>query len=362
MLAERPASDAPSARLVRANQFSPGRRPVWFAREPEIRAPGSETTTPTDPIRYILHFMATRFIEVLPNYGVDDNVGPIPEMIVPLRGTNHILLIDGEGLDVVAESPNMLDITPVKKFVRKDLPKPRMFQLRGRALPGDGGLLVVARRGTTVTAKLRVFVLDNRIVRLAVRPLQTAPGVFHANVRPDPVAFVYEMNEIWTSQANVLIDLYPSKPALIDDPEQNARDMGAFEADGVTPDTKEGVFQETIQMLTYGNKRSFAPVFLSYLGTDPVKNTDFTLFVVHAMAAYYGSATSGLTDPSYKFALVSEDADARTWAHELGHFLTKSHGESVVEGELMVSGGEGEKIPVQDAVKVFNRLHTPKKK
>src|SRR6266478_2445418 len=80
----------------------------------------------------ILHFMATRFIEVLPNRGVDDNVGPIPQMIVPLRGTNHILLIDGEGLAVQAESPHMLEITEVKNFVRKDLPKPRMFRLRGR--------------------------------------------------------------------------------------------------------------------------------------------------------------------------------------------------------------------------------------
>jgi hypothetical protein len=33
--------------------------------------------------------------KVLANREVDDNVGPIPEMIVPLRGTNHILLIDG---------------------------------------------------------------------------------------------------------------------------------------------------------------------------------------------------------------------------------------------------------------------------
>jgi hypothetical protein len=301
--------------------------------------------------------MATRFIEVLPNYGVDDNVGPIPEMIVPLRGTNHILLIDGEGLDVKAESPHMLEITEVKNFVRKDLPKPRMFRLRGRALPGKAGLLVVARRGTTDTAKLRVFVLENRIVRLAVRPLQTAPGVFHAKVRPDPVAFVYEMNEIWAPQANVLIDLLSDKPALIDDPDQNARDMGAFEADGITPDTKKGVFQESIQMLTYGNLLSFAPVFLSYLGTDPVKNTDFTLFVVHAISAYAG-LTTGLTDPSYKFALVSDDAPARDWAHELGHFLRRAHGESVVKGELMVSGGQGEKIPVQDAVQVFNRRHT----
>lgn len=300
--------------------------------------------------------MATRFIEVLPNRGVDDNAAPIPQMIVPLRGTNHILLIDGEGLDVKAENPNMLDITEVKNFLRKDLPKPRMFQLKGRALPGEGGLLVVARRGTTVTATLRVFVLDNRIVRLAVRPLQTAPGVFHAKVRPDPGAFVYEMNEIWAPQANVLIDLVSDKPALIDDePDQNARKMGAFEADGLTPDTEQGVFQESIQMLNDGNLRSFAPVFLSYLRKDPVKNADFTLFVVHAIAAYVG--TNALTDPSRQFGLVSEDADARVWAHELGHFL-RGHGESRVAGELMVSGGEGEKIPVEDAVQVFNGLHT----
>ena len=110
-------------------------------------------------------------------------------------------------------------------------------------------------------------------------------------------------------------------------------------------------------MLTYGNKQSFAPVFLSYLGTNPVKNTEFTLFVVHAIAAYAGH-TTGLTDLSYKFATVSEDANARIWAHELGHFLRGVPGESGVEGELMVSGGEGEKIPVLDAVQVFNRRHT----
>ena len=79
--------------------------------------------------------------------------------------------------------------------------------------------------------------------------------------------------------------------------------------------------------------------------------------MVHAIAAYAGH-TTGLTDPSYQFALVSEDADARGWAHELGHFLRRAHGESGVEGELLVSGAEGEKIPVQDAVQVFNRLHT----
>jgi hypothetical protein len=306
----------------------------------------------------MFRFMATRFIEVLPNYGVDDNVGPFPEMIVPLRGTNHIFLIDGEGLDLKAEVPNMLEITEVKNFVRQDLLKPRMFRLKGKALPGKGGLLVLAHRGDIVIARLRVFVLENRIVRLAVRPLQTAPGIFHAKVLPDPVAFVYEMNEIWTPQANVLIDLYPSKPALIDnDPDENAREMGAFQADGFTPDTKQGVFQPSIQMLNNGNLRSFAPVFLSYLGKDPVNNTDFTLFVVHAISAFAG-VTNGLTDTSFKFALVADDADSRVWAHELGHLLTKAHGESTVTGELMVSGAQGQKIPVRRAVEVFNGRHT----
>jgi hypothetical protein len=303
--------------------------------------------------------MSARFIEVLPNYGVDDAGVPIPEMIVPLRGTNHIFLIDGEGLDVKAETPNMLEITEVKNFLRSDLLKPRMFRLKGKALLGKAGLLVLARRGSVVVARLRVFVLENRIVRLAVRPLQTARGVFHAKVLPDPVAFVYEMNEIWTPQANVLIDLYPSNPALIDsDPDENAREMDAFLADGFTPDTKQGVFGESIQMLNNPPLRSFAPVFLSYLGKDPVKNTDFTLFVVHAISAYAG-VTNGLTDPSYKFALVSDDVNSRVWAHELGHLLTKAHGESTVNGELMVSGGQGQKIPVKQAVEVFNGLHTP---
>jgi hypothetical protein len=306
----------------------------------------------------MFRFMATRFIEVLPNYGVDDNVGPFPEMIVPLRGTNHIFLIDGEGLDVKAETPNMLEITEVKNFMRGDLLKPRMFRLKGKMLPGKVGMFVVARRGSLVVARLRVFVLENRIVRLAVRPLQTAPGVFHAKVLPDPVAFVYQMNEIWTPQANVLIELYPSKPALIDnDPDENAREMGAFQADGFTPDTKQGVFQPSIQMLNNGNLRSFAPVFLSYLRKDPVNNTDFTLFVVHAISAFAG-VTNGLTDTSFKFALVADDADSRVWAHELGHLLTKAHGESTVTGELMVSGAQGQKIPVRRAVEVFNGRHT----
>ncbi|MEP7074715.1 MAG: hypothetical protein ABI878_02810 [Acidobacteriota bacterium] len=305
--------------------------------------------------------MSAQFTEVLPNYGVDSTAISIPEMIVPLRGTNHIFLIDGDGLDVKAETPNMVEITESKDFIRGSLLKPRMFRLKGKGLPGKAGLQVVARRGTVVVARLRVFVLDNRIVKLAVRPLQTARGVYHAKVIPEIAAFVDQMNQIWTPQANVLIDLVLDSLALINnDPEENARAMGAFQSDGFTPDATQGVFQESIGMLSYSTVKSFGPVFTSFLDNDPIKNVEFTLFVVQAISTYLGSFTSGATDPSYKFALVRGDASSRVWAHELGHLLRKFHGESTVAGELMVSGGPDTdtKIPVKEAVEVFNGHHT----
>jgi len=47
--------------------------------------------------------MTTRFAQVLPNRGVDENVGPIPEMLVPLRRTNNILLLIDEGQKISVE-------------------------------------------------------------------------------------------------------------------------------------------------------------------------------------------------------------------------------------------------------------------
>jgi len=38
-----------------------------------------------------------------PTGGVDENVGPIPEMLVPLRRTNNILLLIDEGQKISVE-------------------------------------------------------------------------------------------------------------------------------------------------------------------------------------------------------------------------------------------------------------------
>ena len=110
--------------------------------------------------------------------------------------------------------------------------------------------------------------------------------------------------------------------------------MGFFEPDGFTPDVTKGVFEEEIQMLPHVGV-DFAPVFLSYLARDPVKNADFTLFVVQAISYTYGTHTTGLTNLTFQFALVSEDASPRAWAHELGHFLRRAHGDSNVTDELI---------------------------
>jgi hypothetical protein len=314
-----------------------------------------------------------KFKEAEANHGVDDKAAPIPEMIVPLKETNQIFLTDGGGLDLKGENPRMLEIKEDNGFVRNDLPRPHMFQLRGLALPGKGGLLAQARKGTKVTATLRVFVLDKRVVRLAVRPLQTAPGVFHVTgALPDIGQFVSKMNEIWGPQANVKIDLVFSEPALIDDsPYQIAREIGAYKVDKRTgqkldPSDEQGEWPVSIPMVTSPPSRwapnndgafSFQPVFKSYLENNPVKNVDFALFVVQAIDTGSGH-TFGATDlQTRKFALVSHDATARQWAHELGHHLGGDDDEPK-KNLLMESGAEGEKIPVHDAVNIFNKLHT----
>ena len=81
--------------------------------------------------------MTARFKEVSPNRGVDDVGLPIPEMVVPLRGTNHVLLVDGDGLEVVAETPNMVHISEVKGLITQARPKPRTWELKGLGLPDN---------------------------------------------------------------------------------------------------------------------------------------------------------------------------------------------------------------------------------
>jgi hypothetical protein len=295
--------------------------------------------------------MSARFAEIRPDLGVDENAVPIPQMMVPLNGSNMVCLFEGTNLILKPERPNVIAITEVRdrskvtEFVTQIAtlmfgrgPEYRIFRIAGKRLGGVQGALVCAMRGKTVVARLRAIVLGQKTKKIAVRPLKTDASTFHAKHLPDEKEYLKQINDIWTPQANVRFDLIPSSPAIIDDQGEIASALGV--------DYDKGVFHDTIDMLKYG------PVFRPYVD----RNADFTIFVVRAISTYYGSYTRGVTDTSYTFALVDEDATARTWAHELGHFLIKKHWESPDAGTLMVSGGTGEKISVDLTINAFNQL------
>jgi hypothetical protein len=286
--------------------------------------------------------MSARFGETnpedWPNQGVDGNTAPFPQMIVPQRGTNIVRLNEGADLVLKPEPSNVIAITEVKDFIWRSSPqKPRFFRIavQGHKLSGANGVLVKAMRGTAVVAQLRVFVLPEKTFKLAIRPLKTDPSTFHAKSLPDDLYMRYEINEIWIPQANVRFELIKSSPAVIDDQGEIASALNVpFE---------QGVWHDTIDLLTY------MPVFAPHVDM----NADFTIFVVRDVSLYYGSDTTGATDPSsHKFAVVRQDADARVWAHELGHFLRQDGWHSDRPGDLMVSGGTGEKIPVDLAITI----------
>jgi hypothetical protein len=280
--------------------------------------------------------MSARFGETnaedFPNQGVDGNAAPFPQMIVPLRGSNIVRLNEGADLVLKPEPSNVIAITEERNFIWKSPQKPRFFRIAGQKLSGANGVLVKAMRGKAVVAQLRVFVLPEKTFRLAVRPLKTDPSTFHATSLPDELSMRFQINEIWIPQANIRFELIKSSPAVIDD-------QGEI-ASALNVPFDQGVWHDTIDLSTY------MPVFAPYVDT----NADFTIFVVRDISLFFGSDTSGATDPSQKFAVVRQDANARVWAHELGHFLGQD--DSDRPGDLMKSGGTGEKIPVDLAITI----------
>jgi hypothetical protein len=51
--------------------------------------------------------MSTRFAEIRPDLGVDENAVPIPQMMVPLNGSNMVCLFEGTNLILKPERPNV---------------------------------------------------------------------------------------------------------------------------------------------------------------------------------------------------------------------------------------------------------------
>ena len=137
----------------------------------------------------------------------------------------------------------------------------------------------------------------------------------------------------------MLIDLYPSKPALIDnDPDENARDMGAFLADGFTPDTKQGVFQPSIQMLNNPPLRVLPPSFCRISEGSGQQHGLHSIFGACDLRLRRASPTGSPIRP------INLRWSGRRQLPRLGSrarsFTNKSAWRIFSEGELMVSGGE----------------------
>jgi hypothetical protein len=312
-----------------------------------------------------------RFWELTRCAGVDEENKPFPGMVVPLPGSNIVVLdTDGKELQVGTHHKGIqieeFDATDLrKKLIETNIAlsqpgvdrqykeammptsmfwytKPRFFRIHGRKHPIDfPGALVEAKAGRKVEAALRVVVLDTMTIKIAIRnvKVRNAQGtpVFHATMPVDDVAECSAMNAVWIPQTNMVFQLIRSEPAFIDDRD---KDTKATLAKGFgLKDANTAVFPPEV------DAHKMQDVFRKHM----VEGAHLTFFVVDKL---HGGA-NGTTLPA-GMAFVKSNHGATTFAHEAGHYL----GGRLVNGAwddlkdterpikmLMRDGGAGWKIP-----------------
>jgi hypothetical protein len=317
--------------------------------------------------------MPAAFRQVSPFAGVDEM---IPSggagIVVPWsedrrKRSNAVLLVGGAGLHVASNLRHAVEaeeITDPQQLmalaselqlvyggaglsysVSLELLKARAYRLykvTANEVPGLDVAKVQATnpRSSRVEATLKVLVLREKLVKIAIRPVQVLDGrgtkvLFTARFEP-PERLLDKMNAIWTPQANVVFSLGRTDPALID---------------GLTPNSDGADIQSP----------TTRPGFLS----NKDKAAAVTAFLVRT--AYDGAvgAVRGVVDPEAGFMLISDGRGETTLAHEAGHFLGSldEHGKfSLRYGHpggqdpvlLMRDGGAGWKIPFSQ-VTDFNK-------
>jgi len=299
--------------------------------------------------------MVAKFREVTPYSGVDENLtADTAGMIVALKGSNLVKLVDGADLDVVCSDKSrslvLLDeITDKHQIalanVVNSTPGPfRLFKVTARGVPGMDKVAVEAfAKGTSklAQAKLKVLVLRPMEVTISLRPAQiyraASKGYVNFTELPfDPKQLLDEMNLIWTPQANVIFKLGKTDSAPLKALAEGARVADIDDSATLTELTK----------LKDGS--------------------NFTAFFVRR--AFHGKQVLGVTDEKAGVALIGDDRSDRTLAHEAGHYLgshndsgafTGTYGHPGVDMDLMREGGAGWRIPYS-SVPYFNRGYTSK--
>jgi hypothetical protein len=314
--------------------------------------------------------MPASFREVWPLFGVDEKASGGPAMIVPVGGSNDVKLLWGAGLQVVPSS-NLIHVQEIdlKGEVHETLAKVvslvsfgvvkvdtksvhdgsiRQFRItasRHTSTP----VWLLAKKRTGSEAQVQVAALDQRIVKLAIRPVVVDDGsgklVQHSKAPFDATKMVEQMNSIWTPQANVAFKLVSSNPAPIT--EYEVAKMLDLKM------TDKAPLPDAVDI------KKFTPVFERL----KISQADLTMFLVK-QANDGPKAVYGVTDPEKGFSLIGDDRAYRTMAHEAGHFLGSFKGsvnfvifpDKGPDGGLMSVQKAGLIVPFEDVIKYFNPL------
>jgi hypothetical protein len=331
--------------------------------------------------------MTAWFRERQPNSGVDEKAQGGAAMIVPVHGSNVVQLEWGAGLKVAPDSDLIrvqevdsngfvrklsdfgavehgyyyrgsrgagIDIGAWESFPGGRTSHIRYFNIYGATKPTDVQVTAKDKDGTQT--HIRVVALDQRIVKLAIRPVVVDDGsgklIPHSRRPFDTAAMVKGMNSIWTPQANVVFDLVSSEPAPITDQSEIAKMLDL-------KTTNKAPLPDIVSI------QKFAPIFMRLKSSLKSPQANFTMFLVK-QAQDGTSLPNGVTDAEKGFALIGDSRlEHYTMAHEAGHFLGSIKGprgdlvtfrHKAPPGGLMSLVSYGYKIPFDYVIDYFNPI------
>jgi hypothetical protein len=308
--------------------------------------------------------MPASFREVLPNSGVDEHTATGKAgIIVPLKGSNVVMLQDGPDLKVDTTFKPMLAVDEIKDshyfaslagtlspgnsidmaYILAMLKSRamRIFKITGNALVGLDKATVRAtgskKAGPDPT--LKVIVLRERPVTVAIRQVQVrddnSKWVDYGR-KVNAQSLVDRMNAIWKPQANVTFTLSKA---------------------------------DSVQVDTLRPNSAGAEIQNKYLHADLMGHKDpkanLTFFMVKR-AYDGGKVVGGVTDAEAGYTIIGDDRDDVTLAHEAGHYLGAvdehgkfghRYGHPGKGDELMREGATGARIPFGSATD-FNQGYT----
>ena len=335
------------------------------------------------------------FREVFKCIGVDADIASNASMMVPLHGSNIIAVIDGAGLKLVPDRPQVkikefFDKSGALGIVRKSLHdvmihldkqaaealapdlwtgQARFFEVSATGRIDKPGVAVSFHGGSSrdKNGTLQVVAGDKLVFRLAIRNIKvvemdgtprthsTKPG--NAN---EELAVI---NAVWTPQTNIAFELVSETAVTIDLRQQDTR-----EALGKAYGTSASSNDSLSNQLYASQLKDVMVGLMTELERTEGKKPDFTVFKVHTVLSggtpHNPDRVDGTTVRDGRYAFVGNTRGTTTMAHEIGHFLAGPYGwgdkdhhvahpatQSIVP--LMRDGGAGWKIPFADTVGKF---------